>query len=418
MEYGLIGEKLGHSYSKIIQEKLLEDYTYELHPIPKTDLKTFMEAKAFKAINVTIPYKQEVIPYLDEIDEAAKKIGAVNTIVHQNKRLKGYNTDYQGFHYMLKKHQIDVAHKKVMILGNGGASKAIQTLMKDLNCKQLVVVSRSANDSCISYEEAKQNYRDSEIIINTTPLGMYPNPQAQALNLKEFKNVMACLDVVYNPLHTQFIRQAKDLKIKAVGGLEMLVAQAKYALEYFKEISIEEKRIDDIYREILLDTTNLVFIGMPSCGKTTIAKKCAKIMGRKCIDIDKEIIKKTKMSISEYFQTHGEAKFREVEKELCLHYAKQNNLVISCGGGIVLKKENISALKMNGLLIQLKRNIDHTQVDESRPLSSSIDALKKMEKKRAPLYAKARDGIVINNKSASKISKQVISIYENLIKQY
>lgn len=251
MEYGLIGEKLGHSYSKIIQEKLLKDYTYEIHPVVKEDLDAFMKAKAFKGINVTIPYKQSVIPYLDEMDEAAKKIGAVNTIVNKDGLLKGYNTDYYGFLYTLDKNNIEIKEKKVLVLGDGGASKAIQAAVLAKQPKQLIITNRTPHENTISLDEVYLNHKDSDIIINTTSVGMYPNVKDSPIDLSKFNRLKAVVDIIYNPLCTKLLLQGKELGIPYVNGLEMLVAQAKYALEHFKGISINDCEIDRIYKELL-----------------------------------------------------------------------------------------------------------------------------------------------------------------------
>ena len=251
MEYGLIGEKLGHSYSKIIQEKLLEDYTYEIHPIEKEDLDAFMKAKAFKGINVTIPYKQSVIPYLDEMDEAAKKIGAVNTIVNKDGLLKGYNTDYYGFLYTLDKNNIEIKDKKVLVVGDGGASKAIQAAVLAKHPKQLIITNRTPHENTISMKEVYVNHTDCDVIINTTSVGMYPNIDNNPIDVSKFSELKAVIDIIYNPLCTKFLLQGKELGIPYVNGLEMLVAQAKYALEHFKDISIEDSEINRIYKELL-----------------------------------------------------------------------------------------------------------------------------------------------------------------------
>lgn len=258
MEYGLIGEKLGHSYSKLIQEKLIENYTFEIHPIAKENLDAFMKEKSFKGINVTIPYKQNVIPYLDTLDAASKKIGAVNTIVNKDGKLTGHNTDYYGFKYMLDHHNIDITNKKVLVMGNGGASKAIQAVLQDGNASQMLIVDLVLNEGVITLEEVYEKHLDVDVIVNTTPLGMYPKVEASCVDVSLFTKAFACVDVVYNPFHTSFTLQAKQLGLIAVSGLEMLVAQAKYALEYFKDIQIDDCEIDRIYKEILLETLNYV----------------------------------------------------------------------------------------------------------------------------------------------------------------
>ena len=271
MRYGLIGEKLGHSYSKIIHEKL-EDYTYDLIPLSREEFSPFMEKKDFTAINVTIPYKQAVIPYLDELDPLAKEIGAVNTIVNRNGHYIGYNTDFYGFQYMLLHNNIQIRGKKCLVLGNGGTSQTVQAVLRHLGAAEIFVVSRkssedNSSDSLIdsvenisnaagnikkiSYEICYGEHNDAAIIVNTTPLGMYPNLEGSPLNLTTFTNCEAVVDVIFNPLKTKIALQAESLGIKAVTGLEMLVAQAKQAIEYFLNKQLDDSLIDQVYQELL-----------------------------------------------------------------------------------------------------------------------------------------------------------------------
>lgn len=252
MEYGLIGEKLGHSYSKIIHEKIA-NYNYTLQPLTREEFTSFMEARDFKAINVTIPYKKEVIPYLDEIDANAKKIEAVNTIVNTNGKLKGYNTDFGGLLYTMQHNKIVITDKKVLILGNGGAAKAVIAVLQFLKAKEIILVGRTARDGSITYEDCYSKHTDADVIVNTTPLGMYPNLDATPLDLSKFTNCKAVVDIIYNPLKTKLLLQAEELGMQAVNGLEMLVAQAVYASEFFFNKKIEESVIERIYDEILED---------------------------------------------------------------------------------------------------------------------------------------------------------------------
>lgn len=233
MVYGLIGEKLGHSYSKLIHE-MISECTYELHPVSKDDFDEFMTEKSFKGINVTIPYKQAVIPYLDRLDERAKNIGAVNTIVNENGEFVGHNTDFAGFLYMLKKHDIDVYRKKVLVLGKGGASKAIISVLSYLKASDILTVYYKDAPGCISYEDCFSNHSDADVIVNTTPVGMYPLIESSPVDLTHFPECKAVLDIIYNPSETKLTTQAKSLGMKAATGLEMLVAQAVYAAEYFR----------------------------------------------------------------------------------------------------------------------------------------------------------------------------------------
>ncbi len=252
MEYGLIGEKLGHSYSKIIHEKLA-DYSYELAPLTREEFKIFMEDRKFTAINVTIPYKKDVIPYLDELDDNAKKIGAVNTIVQTDGKLVGHNTDFSGFLYMVQHNGINVDGKKVVVLGNGGASKAVIAVLNYLSASEIIVVKVLPADGVITYEECYEKHSDAQVIVNTSPVGMYPNVAASPIDVSLFPNCEAVLDIIYNPLKTKLLIQAEELGLKAVNGLEMLIAQAKYAVEFFLEKEIDEKEIDRIYQEILVE---------------------------------------------------------------------------------------------------------------------------------------------------------------------
>lgn len=255
MEYGLIGEKLGHSFSKIIHEKLA-DYTYEITPLTPAEFKPFMDARGFKAINVTIPYKKDVIPYLDSMDDNARRIGAVNTIVNTNGKLVGHNTDFSGFLYMLNHNGITIKDKKVVVLGNGGAAQAVIAVLRYLNAREIVVVNIISDKDAISYEECLQKHLDAQILVNTTPVGMYPKVEESPIDAALFSGCESVVDIVYNPLKTKLLLQSEELGIKGINGLEMLVAQAKYAVEFFLEKEINDTEIERIYQEILADKSN------------------------------------------------------------------------------------------------------------------------------------------------------------------
>jgi shikimate dehydrogenase len=252
MKYGLIGEKLGHSYSKIIHEKLA-DYTYDLCPLTKEEFHDFMKRREFTAINVTIPYKRDVIPYLESMDESATAIGAVNTIVNRDGKLYGYNTDMPGFIYMVNKNGITIKDKKVVVLGNGGAAQAIKAGVKKLGAKSITVVDVVLTEGVISYEECFEKHSDAEVIVNTSPVGMYPNSDNSPVDLTHFPQCRAVVDVIYNPITTKLVAQARELGMTGVTGLEMLVAQAKYAVEIFLDTTLDEKIIDEIYQELAAD---------------------------------------------------------------------------------------------------------------------------------------------------------------------
>ena len=355
MEYGCIGEKLGHSFSKIIHNKLT-DYDYELKEIAKADLKKFMTQKDFRAINVTIPYKEDVIPFLDEIDKTAKVIGAVNTVVNKNGKLYGYNTDFSGLNALISKNNIEIKNKKVLILGSGGTSKTANAVANYLGAKEVYRVSRNGGQGLITYKEAYQNHSDTEIIINTTPCGMYPKIGVSAVEIEKFPKLEAVVDAVYNPLSSALVVDAKDKGIKAVGGLYMLVAQAVFAAELFLDVKFDIRENDRIFREIEAEKQNIVLIGMPGCGKTTVGKELAKAINKEFIDTDEEIVKREGISIPEIFKALGEAGFRKIESEIIKDVAARQGLVIATGGGAVLKDENTKLLKGNGIVFFLDRD--------------------------------------------------------------
>lgn len=349
MEYGLIGEKLGHSYSKIIQEQLLDDYTYEINPVAPESLDAFMRAKAFKAINVTIPYKQKVIPYLDEMDELSKKIGAVNTIVNKDGKLIGHNTDYLGFAYMLKKHGVKVENKKVLILGNGGASQAVQAVIKDLNPSHLYITDLNRTAGILGIDEIYDN-PDIQIVINTTPLGMYPGVNRSAVDLARLSNLETVIDVVYNPLHTTIIMQAKDMGLNAFSGLEMLVAQAKYALEFFKDIQLDDNKIDEIYHSILQETTNVIWIGTDA----ERMREASKLINKGFISIRAEIVKASGGVALEDYRNHiGDKAFHELEDDIIANLCIMNNVAIAACDACIAHPDNLTNLKRNALLIPI-----------------------------------------------------------------
>ena len=409
MIYGLIGEKLSHSFSKLIHEQIA-DYHYDLIELNKDEFHNFMKEKSFKAINVTIPYKKAVIPYLDEIDDDAKLIGAVNTIVNDNGKLKGYNSDYLGFQYTCDKYQIDMKDKKILIIGNGGAAAAIKVYVQKQKPKQMIIVKANKSDETITYDELYQKHLDVDIMINTSPVGMYPNINESPLDLDKFDHVEAIIDIIYNPLLTKLTLQAKRKKIKYCNGLEMLIAQAKYAVEYFLNKSYSDDLIEQIYDDLMKQRKNIVFIGMPSCGKTTISKMLSEQLKMPLYDIDEEIIKKCGCSIPEIFQTQQESGFRKIETQVTYELAKLNGVVISCGGGIIKNKINMDLLSLNGIIFFIDRSLDKLiYSDSNRPLSSSKEALQKLYDERIDLYRYYSDYIIENNDTIESCIKQIVN---------
>ena len=412
MEYGLIGEKLGHSFSKIIHEKLA-DYTYELCPLAKDELDAFMTAKQFKAINVTIPYKQDVIPYCDVLDDSAKRIGVVNTIVNRDGKLFGYNTDFAGFLYNLNAHGITLKDKKVMICGSGGTCKTVTAVAEYMGAKEILVVSRSKKENAVTYEECIR-HKDVDVVVNASPKGMYPDNGESPLDLSNFPNCKAVVDVIYNPLKTRLLQQAEQLGMKAVNGLEMLVAQAKFAVEHFLSTEIENDKIDQITLELLKQLTNIVLIGMPSSGKTLTGKALCKYIDKTVVDTDAVIVERSGMSIKEMFARHGEAYFLQWEHDVIEEFSKQNGLIIATGGGAIKNEENIQNLKQNGIVMFIDRDLEHLLVTDDRPLSKDANAVAKLYEERYPLYTKYGDLRVPNN-YPMEISQQELDELMNTI---
>ena len=421
MKYGLIGEHLGHSFSKQIQTRIAEienvkDYDYQLVELDKDEFKEFMEKKDFKGINVTIPYKKDVIPYLDEMDESAKAIGAVNTIINVDGKLKGFNTDFGGFLYMVKAHNVHMEGKKVLIIGNGGACAAVKAVCEHENANDIVIVSRSANRGAISYDEMYTSHLDADIIVNTSPVGMYPNIMNAPVDVSWFHKLECVLDVVYNPILTRLCFEAQEADIKRVVGLEMLIAQAKYTFEIFENMSFDDSIIDEIKKEMLKDRCNTVLIGMPSAGKTTIGKMLEEKLGKEFIDLDNMIIAKAGKSIPEIFQESGETGFRAIETEVAIEASKMNNKIIATGGGVVKHKVNMDFLRLNGITIFIDRDIDKLiSSDPNRPLSSSKQALQQMYKERYPLYQKYAAYIAVNNANIEETVDDIVNTYHSIL---
>jgi shikimate dehydrogenase len=395
MKYGLIGEKLGHSFSKIIHSELT-DYDYELKEVAKDELDSFMRKADFKAINVTIPYKQDVIPYLYEIDETAKAIGAVNTIVNKNGKLYGYNTDFLGLKSLIENAKITIKNKKVIILGSGGTSKTAFAVAKNMGAKEVYRVSRKGGNGLITYAEAENSHNDAEVIINTTPCGMYLNIGEAAIGIDKFAKLEGVVDAIYNPLNSFLVTSAKEKGISATGGLYMLVAQAVFAAEKFTDSIIDKTEIDRIYNKIFNQKRNLVLIGMPSCGKTTIGKAIAEQLGKEFIDSDDEIVKKQGMPIPEIFEKFGEKYFRNIETEVIAELSLKQSAVIATGGGAVLNKRNVDLLKENGLLVFIDRPLEKLITTDDRPLSSNRELLTKRYNERYDIYCSLAD-IIVNS---------------------
>lgn len=394
MQYGCIGEKLSHSFSKIIHNELC-DYEYELKEVPRDKLDSFMKSRDFKAINVTIPYKQTVIPYLDFISDTAKSIGAVNTIVNNGGSLYGYNTDFSGMTALIKRANIELSGKKVLVLGSGGTSKTAVAAAKSLGALSVYRVSRGGNDGALTYEQAYDLHRDAKIIINTTPCGMYPNIGKSAVDISRFPSLSCVVDAVYNPLKSKLVVDAENAGISAVGGLYMLVAQAAFAAEKFTGGSIPCTEIERVYKKLLKDKENIVLIGMPGCGKTTIGRAVAAELNMSFIDTDDEIVKEAGKEIPVIFEESGEDGFRDIESRVIARVSAVQGAVIATGGGAILRRRNIDLLKENGTIVFIDRPLEKLVTTDNRPLSKTRELLKKRYEERYGLYNKSAD-ITVN----------------------
>lgn len=390
MKYGLIGEHLKHSYSCEIHAQIA-DYEYELHEIPPSGLGGFLKKREFNAINVTIPYKQDVIPYLDEISDTAKRIGAVNTIVNRNGRLYGDNTDFAGMLALAKHIGVDMKGKKVLILGTGGASKTGHALAEYMGAQSVFYVSRSGKDGSISYEQAVTEHSDAQIIINATPVGMFPKQDGRPIDISAFPKLEGVIDAIYNPLRTNLILDAQERGIPAEGGLYMLSAQAVHASAVFRDIPLDESLVDKAFKSVKNDKQSIVLIGMPSSGKTTVGRILAEKCGKQLADTDEYIVRKIGMPISDFFAKHGEAEFRKIEKETVAELSATGGRIIATGGGAVLDAENMRALKQNGVLVFLDRRPENLIATDDRPLASRRSALEKLYAERYDIYCAAAE---------------------------
>ncbi len=390
MKYGLIGEHLKHSYSCEIHAQIA-DYEYELHEIPPSGLSGFLKKREFNAINVTIPYKQDVIPYLDEISDTAKRIGAVNTIVNRNGRLYGDNTDFAGMLALAKHIGVDMKGKKVLILGTGGASKTGHALAEYMGAQSVFYVSRSGKDGSISYEQAVTEHSDAQIIINATPVGMFPKQDGRPIDISAFPKLEGVIDAIYNPLRTNLILDAQERGIPAEGGLYMLSAQAVHASAVFRDIPLDESLVDKAFKSVKNDKQSIVLIGMPSSGKTTVGRILAEKCGKQLADTDEYIVRKIGMPISDFFAKHGEAEFRKIEKETVAELSATGGRIIATGGGAVLDAENVRALKQNGVLVFLDRRPENLIATDDRPLASRRSALEKLYAERYDIYCAAAE---------------------------
>ena len=429
MKYGLIGKTLVHSYSKEIHESL-EKYTYDLCSLTEEEMPEFVKARDFAGMNVTIPYKKDVMPLCDEISELASAIGAVNTLYWKDeqaadadgnqsiiRKLVGHNTDYEGFLYAAKRAGIDFNGKTVLILGTGGTSLTARKAVYDNGSAKIYVASRSGASksdvavsdpkaahttavpvTLLSYQQLPEIASEIDVIVNTTPVGTFPNNLQSIIDPADFPNCDSVIDVIYNPFRTKLLIEAEKLGWKTSNGLPMLVAQATAAAGYFLGIpGAFDHENERIIAKLQAQMENIVLIGMPGCGKTTIGGLLTEITGKPLIDMDEEIIKKAGMPIPEIFEKYGEKHFRDIESEVAEQLGKERGNIIATGGGAILRPENVDALHQNGLMLHIRRPVDSLPID-GRPLSKDIDTLREMETFRMPLYEAAADVTFDNSK--------------------
>lgn len=407
MQCGLLGRKLGHSYSPQIHS-YLGDYTYCLFEKEPEELENFLKYGDFSGINVTIPYKKEVIPYLDTLSPTARKMGSVNTVVRRpDGTLFGHNTDYFGFTSLVHHAGLSVAGKKVLVLGSGGTSNMAVTALKDLGAEP-VVISRSGENNYGNL----YLHRDAGVIVNATPVGMYPNTGACPIDLTLFRHLEGVLDVIYNPARTQLLLNAEKMGIPCENGLWMLVAQAKEASEVFTGNKLPEDSIRTIYRTLTHQMKNIVLIGMPGCGKTTIGTLLAEKLGRPMKDADELIIRLAGKSIPEIFAQDGEPAFRDWETQALSQLGKQSGLILATGGGCITQPQNYPLLHQNGYLIWLERDTAKLPT-QGRPLSQRTD-LDDMYRRRRPLYEAFADIRVDNSGTPQDTVNKILAALEEL----
>ncbi len=404
---GLLGEKLGHSFSPQIHS-MLADYDYSLFPTPKDELEKFMKCARWDAINVTIPYKESVMPYLDFISDEAAEIGCVNTVVRKGDKLYGYNTDFYGFEYLVKSSGIEIKKRKCLILGSGGASKTVKYALEKMGAGEIIKISRNGPNN---YDNLHIHH-DAQVIVNTTPVGMYPDNLKSPVKLCNFKKCEGAIDVIYNPAMTAFLLEAQKLGIKFAGGLTMLVAQAKKASEIFEDTFIDDGVMEEIISKLRRQMMNIVLIGMPGCGKSTDGTILAQKLGRELIDTDQEIAK-TGRTPAQIICEDGEEAFRKAEHTAILETAKLSSKIIATGGGAVTRRENYAPLHQNSIIIFIDRAPD-LLTSENRPLSQS-KGIEKLYRERLPLYKEFADATVNGNGTPHGVADEIIKAMEKLL---
>ena len=396
MKYGLIGEHLGHSFSREVHG-MLSGEPYELRELSPAELPGFLAAREFDGINVTIPYKEAVIPHLDYVSDEARAIGAVNTIVKRDGKLFGYNTDYFGLKALAESIGVSLARRSVLILGAGGAAKTAAALARDEGAASVTHAVRTPRrEGDIALREIGRNNL-YEVIINATPVGMYPDVEGRIIDLSMFHHLRGVLDLVYNPIRTNLVIDAQEAGIPAAGGLMMLVAQAVKAQEFFRGVSFPEGTLQEVFGRLMRSKRNIVLTGMPSSGKSTLGKMLAERTGRLLTDTDELVCRNPGREIPDIFATDGEMEFRRLESEAVRQASCLNASIIATGGGVVLDPANIRRLKRNGRIFFVSRDIDKLVPTDDRPLSRDRGALERLFESRRNAYLASAETIIDNN---------------------
>ena len=406
MDYGLIGERLGHSYSPQIH-RVLGDYDYRLYPMTGEQLRETLKRRDFKGLNVTIPYKKDVLPFCDVISDTVREVGSANTLYFQDGKLYAENTDLPGMLFMLDRAGITLTGKKVVILGSGGTSLTAQAACRAAQAAAYIVVSRSGP---VTYETLYEKHTDAEIIINSTPVGMYPKNLEAPVDIRRFPKLCGVADVIYNPAKTALLLDTEEAGIPHIDGLWMLVAQAWHAARLFLGEDIPEEKIAEAYKSVRRECLNLVLAGMPGSGKSTLGRMAAASLGKRFVDLDEEIVKRFG-PIPEIFKNQGEAAFRDMESEIAREYGKESGCVIAAGGGAVLRNENIRALRQNAIVVWVRRDLSRLST-EGRPLSTGMEALKRMEEARTHLYRVCADYEIFNNSTPDEAIKRLLEGFD------
>lgn len=411
MKYGLIAVRLGHSFSREIH-RAIGTFPYDFCELPPEELPEFMRRRDFEAINVTIPYKETVIPYLDHIDPLAASIGVVNTVVNRNGFLYGYNTDIGGMTALVQRLGLSLEGAKALTLGSGGTGRTAYAVAKSLGAAVVQPVSRREGSGCITYRQAVEQHSDAAFILNGTPIGMLPHVEDCPLDVSCFPELRGVTDAIYNPLSSRLVRSARQRGVPAQGGLYMLVVQAILAAEHFKGTPVPRELAEQIYRDLLCRHRNVVLIGMPGCGKSAVGREIARRMGRSFFDLDEEIRRMAGRTPEEIIRSDGEEAFRDLEAQAVRELEPKNGAVIACGGGTVLRPENVDRLRANGTLLYLYRPLESLTPSARHPLSDTPEKLRQRYEERESVYRAAADVVVEAGSDWEKNAEQAIRLFE------